>query len=133
MEYLQKKSKVEKLLQSVKLPKTLKQVIRLIGFIKYFQKFIPFLALITNVFFNLLRKESSFHITNEHEKNLEILEIWKAHLVKACRLLLDLNKPHCQFFIVCESSFYAKGFLLLIEEPHDAPIAFGSHYSHQRS
>ena len=99
----------------------------------YFQKFIPNLALKLHPFFKLLRKESSFHITNEHENSLEIL---KADLVKACNLSLKMAKPHCQFLIVCDASFYASRFILLIEEPHDcsteksktyAPVVFGSH------
>ena len=127
------KPKVEKFLQSVKLPKTLKQVRRLIGFMHYFQKFIPNLALKLHPFFKLLRKEKSFHNTNEHENSLEIL---KADLVKACNLSLKMTKPHCQFLIVCDASFYASRFILLIEEPHDssteksktyAPVVFGSH------
>ena len=127
------KPKVEKFLQSVKLLKTLKQVRCLIGFMQYFQKFIPNLALKLHPFSKLLRKESSFHITNEHKNSLEIL---KAELVKACNLSLKMAKPHCQFLSVCDESFYAAGFIILIEEPHDssaekcktyAPLAFGSH------
>ena len=99
---------------------------------QYFQKFIPNLALKLHPFFKLLRKESSFHINNDYEKSLEIL---KADLVKACNLSLKMAKPHCQFLIVCDASFYAVGFILLVEEPHDssteksktyAPVAFGS-------
>ena len=127
------KPKVEKFLQSVILPKALKQVRRLIGFMEYFQKFIPNVAVKFQTFFKLLRKESSFHITYEHENSLEIL---KSDLVKACNLSLKMAEPHFQFLIVCDASFYAAGFILLIEEPDDssteksktyAPVAFGSH------
>ena len=100
------KLKVEKFLQSVKFLKTLRHVRRLIGFMQYFEKFIPNLTLKLHPFFQLLRKESSFHI--------------KADLVKACNLSWNIAKPHCQFIIVCDASFYAAGFILLIEQPHDS-------------
>ena len=111
------KPKVEEILQSVKLPKTLKQVRRHIGFMQYFEKFIPNLALKLHPFFKLFRKKSSFHFNNEHENSLQVL---KDDLVKACNPSLKIAKPHCQFIIVCDASFYAAGFLLLIEEPHDS-------------
>ena len=31
-------------------------------------------------------------------------------------MLLKLAQPGCQFIIVCDASFYAAGFILLIEE-----------------
>ena len=111
------KPKVEEFLQSVKLPKTLKQVRRHIGFMQYFEKFIPNLALKLHPFFKLFRKKSSFHFNNEHENSLQVL---KDDLVKACNLSLKNAKPHCQFIIVCDASFYAAGFILLIEQPDDS-------------
>ena len=111
------KPKIEKFLQSVKLHKILKQVRRLMGFMQYFQKFIPNLALKLHPFFKLLRKKSSFHVTNEHKNSLEIL---KADSVKACNISLKMAKPHCQSLIVCDPSFYAAGFILLVEETHDS-------------
>ena len=89
------KPNVEKVLQSGKLLEKIKQVRRLIGFMQYFQKFIPDLALKLHPFFKFLRKEPSFHITKELENSLEIL---KVDLVKACNL--SIAEPHCQFLIV---------------------------------
>ena len=114
------KPKVEKFLANVRMPKTIKQVRRLIGFMQYF--------------FKLLRKESEFNITNNHHESLATL---KNDLIKACSMSLKLAQPGCQFIIVCDASFYAAGFILLIEDnleceelnkdKTDAPVSFGSH------
>ena len=128
--------KVEKFLANVRMPKTIKQVCRLIGFMQFFQKFIPNLALKLHPFFKLLRKESEFKITNNHHESLSSL---KNDLSKACSMSLKLAQPGCQIIIVCNASFYAAGFILLIEIEDNleseelnkdktyAPVSFGSH------
>ena len=80
---------------------------------QYFQKFIPNLALKLHPFFKLLRKETQFNITNNHHESLATL---KNDLIKACSMSLKLAQPGCQFIIVCDASFYAAGFILLIED-----------------
>ena len=77
-------------------------------------------------FFKLLRKGSSFQITNEHKDGPETL---KADLVKACQLSLKMAKPHCQFLSQCGASFYAAGYILLIEEPHDISTTKSKKYA----
>ena len=126
--------KVEKFLANIRMPKPIKQTRRLIGFVQYFQKFIPNLAIKLQPFFIILRKESEFLITDEHKTSLSTL---KNDLAKACELSLKMAKPNCQFVIVSDASFYAAGFILLIEDYHEqsknadeksyAPVAFGSH------
>ena len=128
------KDKVEKFLNNIKTPKTIKQVRKFIGFIQSFQKFIPNLAVKLRPFFNLLRKNEKFIITKEHTNSIEIL---KRDLNQACQLSLKMAKPNCVFILVCDASFYAAGYILLIEDYHDhsnqpteksyAPVAFGSH------
>ena len=128
------KDKLEKFLKTVKPPKSVKQTGRLIGFLQYLQKFIPNLAEKLQPFFKLLRKESTFILTSEHHNSLEKL---KDDLKNACSLSLKMAKPNCQFVILCDASFYAAGFVLLIEDysmPNNtssgksyAPVAFGSH------
>ena len=126
------KDKLEKFLSTVKLPKSVKQTRRLIGFHQYFQKIIPNLAEKLQPFFKLLRKESTFILTSEHHISLEKL---KEDLEKACSLSLMMAKSNCQFVIMCDASFYAAGFVFLIEDysiPNNttsksyAPVAFGS-------
>ena len=82
-------------------------------------------------FFRILRKESEFLFTDEHKISLSTL---KNDLAKACELSLKMAEPNCQFVIVSDASFYAAGFILLIEDYHEnadeksyAPVAFGSH------
>ena len=135
------KPKVEKFCQPVNLPKTFKEVRRLIGIMQYFQNFIPNLAIKLHPFFKFLRKESYFHNTNEHKNSLEIL---KADLVKVYNLSLKMTTPRCQFLIVCGASFYAARFILITEEHQDSsteksktytPVVFGSYFFtfHQHS
>ena len=128
------KDKVEKFLNNIKTPKTIKQVRKFIGFIQYFQKLIPNLAVKLRPFFKLLPKNEKFIITNEHTNSIEIL---KRDLNQACQLSLKMAKPNCQFILECDASFYAAGYILLTEDYHDhsnqpteksyAPVAFGSH------
>ena len=60
------KPKVEKFLANVRMPKTIKQVRQLIGFMHYFQTFIPNLALKEHNFFKLLQKENEFNVRNQN-------------------------------------------------------------------
>ena len=68
------------------MPKTIKQVRRLIGIMHNFQKFIPNLALKLHPFFKLLLQESEFNITNNHHESLATLKI---DLIKACSMSLN--------------------------------------------
>ena len=59
------KDKVHKFL-NIKMPKTVKQVRKFIGFNQCFQKFTPQLAVKLDLFFKSLLKNEEFVITNEH-------------------------------------------------------------------
>ena len=61
-------------MRTVKLPKSVKQTRRLIGFIQYFQKLIPNLAEKLQPFFKLLRRESTFILTSDYHISLEKLK-----------------------------------------------------------
>ena len=127
------KDKLVKFLKTVKPPKSVKQTRRLIGFLQYFQKFIPNLVEKLQPLYKLLRKEFTFILISKHHKSLKKLE---DDLEKACSLSLNMAKPNCHF-VMCDASFYAAGFVLLIQDysiPNNttstksyAPIAFGSH------
>ena len=73
--------KIEQFLKTIRMPKTLKQVRRLIGFMQYFAKFIPNLSVKLQPFFQLLRKETDLMTTQEHQNSLDIL---KNSLKEAC-------------------------------------------------
>ena len=98
------KEKIEQFLKTIRMPKTLKQVRRLIGFMQYFAKFIPNLSVKLQPFFQLLRKETDLITTQEHQNSLDIL---KNSLKEACNLSLKMAKPGCQFIIVSDASYYA--------------------------
>ena len=56
---------IENFLKIIKIPKTIKQVRRLIVFVQYFQRFIPNLAFQLLPFFELFRKNQDFLITKK--------------------------------------------------------------------
>ena len=81
-----------------------------------------------------MRKENDLITTQEHQNSLEISE---NSLKEACNLSLKMALPECQLFIVSDASYYATGYILLIEDYYDhslnlnkktyVPVAFGSH------
>ena len=126
-------AKIEKFLRQIRMPNTVKQVKRLIGFVQFFRNFIPNLGQKLLPFYKLLRKENVFTITNDHHESLNTL---KADLTRATDLTLRLAKPGLQFVILCDASFHGTGFVLMIEDylidqkgktkKTYAPVSFGS-------
>ena len=126
-------AKIEKFLSQIRMPNTVKQVKRLIGFAQFFRNFIPHLGPKLLPFYRLLRKENTFTITDEHVESLNTL---KADLTRATNLTLRLAKPGLQFVILCDASFHGAGFVLMIEDYLTdqkgkqkklyAPVSFGS-------
>ena len=104
---------------------------RLIGFLQFWRYFIPNLGEKLLPFYKLLRKNVEHFITDEHDKNLEIL---KTDLQKATNLTLRLAKPGLQYVLLCDASYYGSGFVLMIEDyildqkkrNLYAPVAFGT-------
>ena len=64
------KENVNNFLKNLKMPKTLKQIRRLIGFVQFFKSYIPNLTNQLRPFFSLLRNDNAIIITHEHEKAL---------------------------------------------------------------
>ena len=133
-EGIQPESKrIEKFLKTIKLPRTPKQVKRLVGFVQFWRDFIPNLGDKLMPFYKLLRKDIKPVLTEEHEKHLEIV---KTDLVKATDLTLRLAKPGMQYVLLCDASYFGTGFVLMIEDyvknnknenrKTYAPVAFGS-------
>ena len=126
-------AKTEKFLGQIRMPNTVKQVKRLIGFVQFFRKFIPYLGQKLLPFYKLLPKENAFTITNDHHESLNNL---KAYLTRATDLTLRLAKPGLQYVILCDASFHGTGFVLMIEDyliyqkvktkKIYAPLSFGS-------
>ena len=103
----------EKFLGQIRMPNTVKQVKRLIGFVQFFRNFIPNLGQKLLPFYELLRKENAFTISNDHHESLNTL---KGDLIRATDLTLRLAKPGLQYVILCDASFHGTGFVLMIED-----------------
>ena len=126
-------AKISTFLSKIKMPRTIKQVKRLIGFVQFFRNYMPSLGEILLPFYKLLKKQIDFEITEDHYKNLETL---KKDLIQAITLTLRLPKPGLQYVILCDASYDGTGFVLMVEdnvknEKNEevktyAPVSFGS-------
>ena len=105
--------KVKKFLETMKMPKNVKQVKRLIGFLQFFRLFIPSLSVKLVDFYKLLRNDVPFVINEKHEENFQTL---KEDLQKATSTYLRLPKPDLQYVIITDASYYGAGYVLMIED-----------------
>ena len=126
------KSKVDKFLSTIKMPKNVKQTKRLIGFFQYFRHYMPKLADKLLPFYQLTKNDTPFEITNEHHTCLKDLT---KMLENSCKITLRLPKPDLQYVILADASYYSAGYVLMVEDyvqkgdvEHKlyAPVAFGS-------
>ena len=125
--------KIEKFLKTIKVPATVKQVKRLVGFTLFFRNFMPNLANNLMPWYKLLRKDVEFIIDDEHLRSFDEI---KKNLLQATKTTLRLAKPGQQYVILCDARYYSSGFVLMIEdylEQKDgtkkqayAPVSFGS-------
>ena len=129
------KNKVTKFLNDLEMPKTTKQVKRIIGFLQFFRAFIPKLQQHLLPFYKLLKNNQKFIITQEHHECLDIL---KKSLVDANKMSLRFPLKDKEFVIMTDASMHAAGYVLLIEDyiqnegnagekRQYAPVMFGSH------
>ena len=125
--------KIEKFLKTMKLPATVRQVKRLVGFVLFFRSFLPNLAQNLMPWYKLLRKDVEFELQDDHLKSFETI---KKDLLQATKTTLRLAKPGQQYVILCDASYYSSGFVLMIEDylvekdgktkQAYAPVSFGS-------
>ena len=125
--------KISTLLKKIKMPQTVKQVKRLIGFVQFFRNYMPSLGEKLIPFYRLLRKDVAFQTDEEHHKSLEVL---KHDLIQATDITLRLPKPGLQYVILCDASYHGTGFVLMVEDyvktdnkgemKTYAPVSFGS-------
>ena len=127
------KSKITKF-DKFKMPKTTKQVKRLIGFTQFFRNYILNLGEKLMSFYKLLKKDAVIETTEEHVKALEVI---KKDLMEATNVTLQLPKRGLQYVILCDASYHGAGFVLMVEDYVNetgkkekktyAPVSFGSH------
>ena len=125
--------KIEKFLGKLTMPQTTKQVKRLIGFLQFFRNYIPNLGEKLLPFYKMLKKDVEIVADDSHYKSLSIL---KNDLVEAAKTTLRLPKPGKRYVLLCDASYYASGFVLMIEDYVEdesnkvkkkyAPVCFGS-------
>ena len=130
------KQKIAKFLEKVKFPRYKKALQRYIGFLNYYQNYIPTLAERLTPFFQLLKTndaKTKIPITPDIMK--EFREINEA-LDRCCQLALRQPLPGKQLVLMTDASFQAAGYAVLIEDDPNqkytstrktyAPIAYGS-------
>ena len=108
-----KEEKIQKLLINMRMPLTVKQTKRLIGFVQFFRSFLPNVGEVLMPFYNLLRKVVEFKINEEHQKNFKIM---REDPSEATKTTLRLAKLDQQYVILCDSSYHSSGFVLMIED-----------------
>ena len=126
-------AKISKFLNTIKMPQTTKQVKRLIGFVQFFKNYIPNLGEKLIPFYQLLKKDAKIQPSEKHYERLEII---KKDLLEATDMTLRLPRPDHQYILLCDASYYAAGFVLMVEDyvqgkqPKErktyAPVSFGS-------
>ena len=130
------KQKITKFLEKVKFPRSKKALQRYIGFLNYYQNYIPRLAERLTPFFQLLKTTDAkikIQITPDIMK--EFREINEA-LDRCCQLALRQPLPGKQLVLMTDASFQAAGYAVLIaDDPNEkytstrktyTPIAYGS-------
>ena len=126
--------KIEKFLKTMKLPATVRQLKRLVGFVLFFHSSLPNLAQNLMPWYKLLRKDVEFEL--QDDDHLKSFETIKKDLLQAMKTTLRLAKPGQQYVILCDASYYSSGFVLLTDDylvEQDgkkkqayAPVSFGS-------
>ena len=116
------------------MPKTTKQVKRLIGFTQFFRNYIPNLGEFLGSFYQLLKKDAVIGTTEEHVKTLEVI---KKDLMETTNVTLRLPKSGLQYVILCDANYHGAGFVLMVEDYVNgtgkkekktyAYVSFGSH------
>ena len=102
------KEKIEKFLITLEIPKSVKQVKRLIAFLQFFRNFIPNLNEHLIPSYKLLRKNVAFEVT---EEILDSFKTLKEKLKTTATQTLRLAKPGLQYVILCDASYHSSGFV----------------------
>ena len=124
--------KIDKFLENIKLPTSVKSLQRYIGFVQFYRQCIPRLAEKLVPLYKVLQKYVKYELTQIHKD--AIFDI-NENLANAAKMSLRLPLPDKQLVIMCDASEHAAGYVPLIEdytETNDgptksyAPVAFGS-------
>ena len=97
--------KIEKFLNTMKLPVTVCQVKGLVGFVLFFRTFTPNLAQNLKLWYTLLREDVEIALKDE-----------KKDLLQATQTTLRLAEPGQRYVILRDANYYSSGFVLMIED-----------------
>ena len=92
------KKKIQKLLKQVRMPRTLKQIRRLLRFALILRSFIPKLGMTLLSSHKLLKNDTKIDPKKEHFHRLEKL---KAGLLSATETFLRLPEPGMKYVLLC--------------------------------
>ena len=107
------KKTIEKFVETLEIPNSVKQVKRIMGFLHLFRSFIPNLNDHLVPFYKLLRENVSFEITNEIKNSFAILS---GKLETTTTQLLRLAEPGLQSAILFDVCYHSSRFVLMIED-----------------
>ena len=109
----------------LKVPTTVKGVQRFCGSFNYVAKFIPKLSLLLAPFYDLLKKDKPFKVTDTHHKNLETLKQSLANCT-----LLHIPTPQGKLVLTVDASSFGCGAILTEQvdpnSPEERPIGYFS-------
>ena len=125
--------KVKNFLSKIRFPKSKTQVRKYIGFVNYYQNYIPRLSEKLIAMYELLKADTKIRISEELVNNFKEIN---ASLAEACGLALRQPIAAKQYVLMTDASFRASGYALMIEKKDErkllckkktfAPVAFGS-------
>ena len=106
------REKVEHFLSKIEMPKNHKQIKQMICLFHYFRNYLPKLSDSFLPFYNLLKQDANFQITNEHTAAFNIL---CTQLSNACDFL-HLPIANLQYIILSDARYCSAGYVLMIED-----------------
>ena len=104
--------KVQNFLSKLRFPKPKNALQCYLGFVNYYRKYIPRMALKLNPFYKLLKSEVPINITSELKETFDTVN--KA-LSDACELALKQPIPDKQLVLMTDASFRRAGYALMFE------------------
>ena len=111
--------KIQNFLNKVRFPKSKKALLRYLGFVNYYRKYIPRTAEKHNPFYKLLKAEVPININSELEETFDSVN--KA-LSDASQLAIKQPVPGEQLVFMTDASFRSAWYALMIEDNPDQKI-----------
>ena len=111
--------KIQIFFDKLRFTKSKKALQRYLGFVNYYENYIPRMAEKLNPFYKLLETEVPINITSEL---IETFDSVNKALNGACQLALKQPTPGKQLVLMTDASFRSAGYALMIEDNPDQNI-----------